>query len=163
MFSHVQLFATPWTVACQAPLSMGFSRQEEWSRWGSSWPRDQTQVPRITGRFFTTQATREALVVEWAQIPCTDTFILPTSLSSLIFHGAFPTLWIPARPISAVHNHHQVCVISPPLSMGILQARILEWVAYPFSRGTSQPRNHLEYLFLISPHTQTLPITQVPA
>ena len=27
-FSHVRLFATPWTVACQAPLSMGFSRQE---------------------------------------------------------------------------------------------------------------------------------------
>ena len=30
--SHVQLFATPWTVAYQAPLSMGFSRQECWSR-----------------------------------------------------------------------------------------------------------------------------------
>ena len=30
-FSHVQLFATPWTVACQASLSMGFSRQEHWS------------------------------------------------------------------------------------------------------------------------------------
>ena len=29
--SHVQLFATLWTVACQAPLSMGFSRQEYWS------------------------------------------------------------------------------------------------------------------------------------
>ena len=29
-FSHVRLFATPWTVACQAPLSMGFSRQECW-------------------------------------------------------------------------------------------------------------------------------------
>ena len=27
-FIHVQLFATPWTVARQAPLSMGFSRQE---------------------------------------------------------------------------------------------------------------------------------------
>ena len=27
-FSRVQLFATPWTVACQAPLSMEFSRQE---------------------------------------------------------------------------------------------------------------------------------------
>ena len=26
--SHIQLFATPWTVACQAPLSMEFSRQE---------------------------------------------------------------------------------------------------------------------------------------
>ena len=30
-FSHVQLFATPWTVACQPPPSMGFSRQEYWS------------------------------------------------------------------------------------------------------------------------------------
>ena len=30
-FSHVQLFATPWAVACQAPLSMGFSRLEYWS------------------------------------------------------------------------------------------------------------------------------------
>ena len=29
-FSHVQLFVPPWTVACQAPLSMGFSRQEQW-------------------------------------------------------------------------------------------------------------------------------------
>ena len=33
---HVQLFGTPWTVACQAPLSMGFSRQECWS--GLSFP-----------------------------------------------------------------------------------------------------------------------------
>ena len=29
--SRVRLFATPWTVARQAPLSMGFSRQEYWS------------------------------------------------------------------------------------------------------------------------------------
>ena len=29
--SRVQLFGTPWTVARQAPLSMGFSRQEYWS------------------------------------------------------------------------------------------------------------------------------------
>ena len=29
--SHVQLFVTPWTVACKAPLPMGFSRQEYWS------------------------------------------------------------------------------------------------------------------------------------
>ena len=35
LFSHSVLskcFATPWTVALQAPLSMGFSRQEYWSR-----------------------------------------------------------------------------------------------------------------------------------
>ena len=29
--SHVRLFVTPWTVAYQAPLSMGFSRQKYWS------------------------------------------------------------------------------------------------------------------------------------
>ena len=29
--SHVQLFVTPWTVAHQAPLSMGYSRPEHWS------------------------------------------------------------------------------------------------------------------------------------
>ena len=34
--SHVQLFATPWTATCQAPQSMGFSRQECWS--GLSFP-----------------------------------------------------------------------------------------------------------------------------
>ena len=28
---HVQLFETPWTVACQAPLSMGLSQQEYWN------------------------------------------------------------------------------------------------------------------------------------
>ena len=38
--SHVQLFATPWTVAYQAPPSMGFSRQECWS--GLPFPSRQT-------------------------------------------------------------------------------------------------------------------------
>ena len=31
LLSRAQLFTTPWTVACQAPLSMGFSRQGYWS------------------------------------------------------------------------------------------------------------------------------------
>ena len=31
LFSLVRLFATPWTVACQAPTSMGFSGQKYWS------------------------------------------------------------------------------------------------------------------------------------
>ena len=63
--SRVQLFGTPWAVAHQAPLSMGFSRQEYWSGLpvpssrGSSQPRDWTQVSCIAGRFFTLWATRE--------------------------------------------------------------------------------------------------------
>ena len=31
MLSRVRLFESPWTIACQAPLSMGFPRQEYWS------------------------------------------------------------------------------------------------------------------------------------
>ena len=31
LLSRVQLFVTPWILACQAPLSMGFSRSEYWS------------------------------------------------------------------------------------------------------------------------------------
>ena len=54
---YIRLFVTPWTVACQAPLSMGFSREEYWSGChfllqGSSWPGDRTHFSFIsfTGR-----------------------------------------------------------------------------------------------------------------
>ena len=40
LLSHVQIFVTPWAVARQAPLSMGFSRQEYWS--GLSFPSPGT-------------------------------------------------------------------------------------------------------------------------
>ena len=52
-FSHVWLFVSPWTVACQTLLSTGFSRQEYWSGLsyppsrGSSQPWDQTQVSAL--------------------------------------------------------------------------------------------------------------------
>ena len=61
-FSHVRLFETPWTVACQAPLPIGFSKQEDWSRLpmpssrGSSQPKDRTASlgsPVLAGGFFT--------------------------------------------------------------------------------------------------------------
>ena len=58
MYVHVQLFATPRTIDCQAPLSMGIfqARILEWvdmpSSGGASQPRDQTWVSRIVGRFF---------------------------------------------------------------------------------------------------------------
>ena len=64
-FSHVQIFVTPWTVAHQAPLSTGIlqARILEWvampSSRGSSQLRDQSEVSRTVGRFFTNWATRE--------------------------------------------------------------------------------------------------------
>ena len=65
-FSHVQLFVTLWTVAQQAPLSMGFSRQEYWSGLPCPPPRGlpdpgiepgSLMSPGLGGRFFTTSAT----------------------------------------------------------------------------------------------------------
>ena len=53
-FSRVWLFVTPWTIVCQASLSMGFSRQEYWSGFAipssreSSWPRDRTHTSHVS-------------------------------------------------------------------------------------------------------------------
>ena len=43
-FSQVRLFATPWTAAHQAPLSMGFSRQEHWSGLPFPSPMHESEV-----------------------------------------------------------------------------------------------------------------------
>ena len=56
--SVVSDFVTPWTAAHQAPLSMGFSRQEYWSGLPCPPPghlptQGLNQVPRIAGGFFT--------------------------------------------------------------------------------------------------------------
>ena len=40
LLSRVQLFVTPWTITYQAPLTMGFSRQEYWSELPFSSPGD---------------------------------------------------------------------------------------------------------------------------
>ena len=60
VFSHVQLFATPWTVAYQAFLSMEFSRQEYWRGLPSPSPVNlpntgiKSMSPALSGGFFTT-------------------------------------------------------------------------------------------------------------
>ena len=70
--SRVQLFATPWTVTNQAPLSMGFSRQESWSGLLclplGDLPDPGTELasltsPAMAGGFSITSATWEALVI----------------------------------------------------------------------------------------------------
>ena len=68
MLSCVWLFATPRTVPCQAPLSMGFPRQEHWGGLPCP-PPEHPPGPGVkpksltslalTGRFFTTRATWE--------------------------------------------------------------------------------------------------------
>ena len=68
---HVQLFLMLWTIAQQAPLSMGFSRQEYWSGLLRHTPGDlpdagivpkSLRSPSLAGGFLTTNATWEALI-----------------------------------------------------------------------------------------------------
>ena len=68
-FSCVRFCASPWTIARQASLSMGFSKQEHWSGWPCPPPRDlpdpgmesvSFKSPASAGRFFTTSTTWEA-------------------------------------------------------------------------------------------------------
>ena len=69
MLSHVQLFGTPWIIACQTHLFMGFSRQEYWS--GVPFPSPgnlpypgiepaSLMSPALAGGFFTTSTTWKA-------------------------------------------------------------------------------------------------------
>ena len=72
LFRIFQLFATPWTVAHQAPLSMEFSQQEYWSGLPFPSPGDlldpgikpASLTPlALAGRFFITTTTWEALIL----------------------------------------------------------------------------------------------------
>jgi len=118
-FSRVQLFVTPWTVTCQAPLSMRSSSQENWSWLPCSPPGHlpnpgiepaSLTSPAVAGSFHTTSATWEAQHVHTAAAA--------KSLQSCL------TL---CNPMDC----------SPPGSPvpGILQARTLEWVAISFSNA----------------------------
>ena len=61
------------------------------------------------------------------------TYILPVLCAELGSAQVCPTL---STPWTAAHQ--------APLPMGILQARVMEWVAMPCSRGSSQPRDQTQ-------------------
>ena len=64
------VFTTQWTVACQAPLSMGFPRQEYWiglpfpSARNLPNPGIEPMSPALVGRFFIAKSIRHPLILE---------------------------------------------------------------------------------------------------
>ena len=79
----------PWTIACQAPLSMGFSQQEYWSGLPCPPPGDlpdpgtdpsSLTSPALTGRFFTNWATGETPHALYSPLKC------PWITNNLIIH-----------------------------------------------------------------------------
>ena len=112
---------TLWTVAQQAPLLMELSRQEYWSGLPGSPPGD---------------------------LP--NPGIEPTPPRSPVLAAAFFTSSASWKALSVSHSlQPTLCnpmdCYPPGFSVhGILQARIWEWVAIPFSRRSSQPRDRTQ-------------------
>ena len=118
------LNVTLWTIAHQAPLSMGFSRQEYWG--GLPFPTPGylldpgiepmfLESPTLTGGFLHNSATWETPIPHEGEGEVTQ---------------SCPTLCDPVD-----------CNLLGFSTHGILQARILEWIAISFSRGSSRPRD----------------------
>ena len=121
----------PWSFPARILewVAISFSR-------GSSWSRDQTCVSCIAGRFFTTEA------------PGTPKGNLNTDLHSIRYQ-----VWRETEQLQVLSRNEwgsevkvtQLCMtLCDPMDYtvhGILQARILEWVAYHLSSGSSWPRN----------------------
>ena len=110
-------------------VAISFSRR-------SSPPRDWTQVsyvaPALTGGFFTTSATWEVLSPDrmWSLKISFDVFFLKEVKKESEVVQSCPALCDPMD-----------CSLTGFSIREIFQARILEWVAISFSRGSSQPRD----------------------
>ena len=113
---------------------------------GSSWTRDQTQVSRIAGRFFTVWATREAPMYSMGNY----------IQYSVINHDRKEhkkNVHVHAKSLQSCLTLCDAIDYSLPSSSvcGIFQARILKWVAMPSSRGIFPTQGLNPSLFCLLP------------
>ena len=162
--SVVSNSVTPWTVAHQAPLFMGFLKQEYWS--GLPFP---PPIPLYAAAAAAAKSLQSCLTLcdpidgsppgspvpgilkartlEWVAIFFSNAWKWKVKVKSLSCVWLLATLWM---QLNLRKCFAQSCLTlcdpmdtSPPGSSvhGILQARILEWISNSFSRGSSQPRD----------------------
>ena len=102
---------TPWTVACQAPVSLGFSRQEYCS---------------------------------WLPFPSPGNLADPgIKLGSHLLHCRqirYQLSYKGSQKVKVAQLCPTLCDPMDSTVHALLQARILEWVAFPFTRGSSTQR-----------------------
>ena len=116
-------------------VAISFSR-------GSSRPRDRTWVFLIAGRCFTIWDTREALLYATClqlreRVKENVAKCLTVSQLRCRFYGSGSEV---AQSCPTFCDHMD-CSLPGSAIYGIFQARVLEWVAISFSRGSSQPRD----------------------
>ena len=124
MCALVRLFATPWTVACQAPLSMEFSRHECWS-WLPCPPPGDLSDPGTEPTSPTAPALQvDSLPVEQLTILTKKAGVCICTLDSFFFFGPFILSLLVSGSESVCHSvmsnslqPHKTIVRQAPLSM----------------------------------------------
>ena len=129
--SRVQLFATPWTAAYQAPPSMGFSRQEYWSG-----------LPLPSPTVASLALLKNILIILIPIHPTHHT--CPVSLYLWLYSGGKKEKSACSKTGKNEVARSCVTLCDPmdcslPCSPihGIFQGRVPEWVAISFSKGSS--------------------------
>ena len=111
--SHVQLFATPWTVTHWTPLSMRCPRQEYWGGLPLPSPGDlpnpgiEPVFPASAGRFFTTESPVKT--------------VTPLGGRYFVYHTEQSSFWISLNPHD--HTGRKGQLTPPALQMGKLRCR----------------------------------------
>ena len=138
-FSRIWLFVTLWMVALQAPLSMEFSRQEYWGGLPCPPPGDLSNpginlcLQHCRRILYPLSHLGDSLRSHRLYSPWNSPS-QNTGVGSLsLLQGIFPTQ---GSNLGLPHCRRILYQLSHKGS-----PRILEWVAYPFSSGSSQPRN----------------------
>ena len=111
---------TPWTIAYHPSLSLRFPRKEHWS--GLPFP-----PPGLNPRLLHWQVDSYHSVTREAHI---EAYLYILYKHMIIYYIKMKVA--------------QSCDPMEYTARGILQARILEWVAFPFFRGSSQPRDRTQ-------------------
>ena len=126
--SRVQLFGTTRTVAHQASLPMQFSRQEYWS--GLPFPFPGGLPFSGLEPMLPASPYKQADYLALSHLGSPNILLLLSSSQ----HGE----------VQVTQSCLTLCDLMDYTVHGILQARILQWVAFPFSWGSSQPRDQTQ-------------------
>ena len=143
LLSHIQIFATPWTVALQAFLSTGFFRQEYWSGLPCLPPGDVPDpgIKPMSPAFSVLKAFFFQLLSLYL---CLNSLVCTTKINVFncvaIHSNIYSSKRVHAQSCPT-HCDPMDCSLSGSSLHGISQARILEWVAISYTRGSSQPRD----------------------
>ena len=129
MLSCVQLFMTPWTIAHQGPLSMGFPRQEYWSRLPFPTPGDLPDpgikpvslvLPTLAGGFFTTEPPGKCpltLRVDFSQCLCSTLSFRSSLCTCASVHSLpQPCCWMLAHLV--VGSRGVLCCLGSASALG---------------------------------------------